>query len=467
MFDRIRLSITITAMSILGITPAVALAGGGCSWGQAKAQPAAQHQPGDILTVAGSAGDFTILAKAVEAAGLSGVLAGDGPLTVFAPTDEAFRTSLTPGQIKDLLDPANRKKLVKVLTYHVVSGRVDSHAARKAGSATTLQGQPIYAVGAPGGGLAINRANVVKADIPANNGIIHAIDRVLIPRPSIAELAAGDERFSTLLAAVKAAGLADTLTSQGPFTVLAPTNDAFAALPEGTVAHLLKEENRDQLRSILLYHVTPGFAGSADVRRMDALPTLQGGYAAVYAPSKHPSKLRIDGAKVQAADLEAGNGTIHAIDRVLMPKPSIAQTASGIESFSTLLTAVQAAGLAEVLDTKGPFTVFAPTNEAFAALPAGTVETLLEPANRDKLQQILKLHVVSGMVLSKEITDQPGMIKADSVAGLPLMIRVAGGEVRVNGATVTQADVLAGNGVIHVIDQVILPEPTMGLQHAQ
>lgn len=132
---------------------------------------------------------------------------------------------------------------------------------------------------------------------------------------------------------------------------------------------------------------------------------------------------------------------------------TIVEIAASNPSFTTLVQAVQAAGLVETLSGEGPFTVFAPTNEAFAALPAGTLETLLLPENQALLQRVLTYHVVAGEVTSSDI--QPGQVI--TVEGNPVTLDVMGGNVMVNQATVVAADVQASNGVIHVIDRVILP----------
>jgi len=133
---------------------------------------------------------------------------------------------------------------------------------------------------------------------------------------------------------------------------------------------------------------------------------------------------------------------------------TIVDVASGNPDFSTLVAAVGAAGLVETLSGEGPFTVFAPTNDAFAALPAGLVDKLLLPENKDVLVQILTYHVVSGAVMAADVTagDVP------SVEGSPITVTVEGGTVKLNdSATVIATDVMASNGVIHVIDAVILP----------
>ena len=132
---------------------------------------------------------------------------------------------------------------------------------------------------------------------------------------------------------------------------------------------------------------------------------------------------------------------------------TIVEIAAANSNFSTLVTAVKAAGLAETLSGKGPFTVFAPTNAAFAKLPAGTLDSLLKPENKAKLRAILLYHVVPGTVMSTDI--KPGAVK--TAEGQDIKLAVAGGKVTVNDATVTTADIKASNGVIHVIDTVLIP----------
>jgi uncharacterized surface protein with fasciclin (FAS1) repeats len=135
-------------------------------------------------------------------------------------------------------------------------------------------------------------------------------------------------------------------------------------------------------------------------------------------------------------------------------EPSIADVAAGNEDFSTLVAALKAAGLVEVLSGEGPFTVFAPTNAAFDKLPAGTVESLLEPANRDKLKAVLTYHVVAGKVMAEDVVE---LDSATTVEGSDVAIKVKDGKVYVDDAQVVSTDIAASNGVIHVIDSVILP----------
>ncbi|HKL56288.1 MAG: fasciclin domain-containing protein [Roseovarius sp.] len=162
---------------------------------------------------------------------------------------------------------------------------------------------------------------------------------------------------------------------------------------------------------------------------------------------------------LKAAIFTAAAGALTACAHTEAPQDIVDIAASNPE-FSTLVTAVQAAGLVDTLKSDGPFTVFAPTNAAFAALPDGTLDTLLEPANKDKLAQILTYHVVPGAVTSDQLIGQ--RMNVATVEGSNVHIDARGGKygpgVRVNDANVTSADIMASNGVIHVIDKVLLPE---------
>lgn len=265
---------------------------------------------------------------------------------------------------------------------------------------------------------------------------------------SIVEVAAADGGFSTLVAALEAAGLDETLRGDGPFTVFAPTDEAFAKLPEGTVEALLADI--PALSNILLFHVVPGRVASSDVVELSSARSASGSAFNIVLSD---SGLTVAGSSVVATDIEASNGIIHVVDEVMLP-PSldIVDTAVGNESFSTLVAALQAAGLVETLKGEGPFTVFAPTNEAFAKLPAGTVEALLKdiPA----LTDILLYHVVPGMVSADQVG---GMTSATTASGKSFSIDANTEGVYVDNASVISTDIFAANGVIHVLDSVIIP----------
>ena len=271
-------------------------------------------------------------------------------------------------------------------------------------------------------------------------------------RMNIVETAVNAGSFETLVAAVQAADLVDALQGDGPFTVFAPTDEAFAQIPAATLKSLLKPENKSTLTSILTYHVVPGRVMAADVVNLSNATTLNGQRIDITVDGD----VMIDGAKVVMTDIQCTNGVIHVIDTVIMPSTSsIADVASEAGTFNTLLAAAQAAGLADALTEGGPFTVFAPTDDAFAKLPAGTIDALLQPENKHKLAAILKYHVVSGRVYAR---DAVGAERATTLQGSPVMIGIENGRLQVNSANIIATDIEATNGVVHVIDEVILPK---------
>lgn len=277
----------------------------------------------DIVDTAVKAGSFNTLVAAVKAAGLVDTLKGNGPFTVFAPTDEAF-AKLPAGTVETLLKPENRDQLVAVLTYHVVPARVTARDAFSATHAPTVNGQKID-VNATLAGIKIDNANVVKSDIQCSNGIIHVIDSVILPATkNIPETATEAGTFNTLLAAAKAAGLVDALSGKGALTVFAPTDEAFAKLPQGTVENLLKPENKAQLAAILKYHVVSGRVFASDAIKAGRATTLQGQNLMV---SYGADGVRINDARVIAPNLETTNGVIHVIDSVILPRKLTANAA--------------------------------------------------------------------------------------------------------------------------------------------
>ena len=271
----------------------------------------------------------------------------------------------------------------------------------------------------------------------------------------IVDTAVGAGSFKTLVAAVKAAGLVETLKGKGPFTVFAPTDEAFAKLPKGTVEDLLKPENKDKLVAVLTYHVVAGKVMAADVVKLKSAKTVQGQEVTIAVANGGVS---VDNAKVVKTDIGCSNGVIHVIDSVILPKatpakPDVVDTAVSAGKFNTLVAAVKAAGLVETLKGKGPFTVFAPTDEAFAKLPAGTVESLLKPENKDKLVAVLTYHVVPGSLKAGDVVAAKEL---KTVNGKAAKISTTGG-AKIDNAGIVATDIECANGIIHVIDSVILP----------
>lgn len=268
----------------------------------------------------------------------------------------------------------------------------------------------------------------------------------------IVDTAVAAGNFKTLAAALKAAGLVETLKGKGPFTVFAPTDEAFAKLPAGTVETLLKPENKAKLAAILTYHVLAAEVAAKDVKTGSAT-TVNGQRIDLVAKD---GGVKIDGATVTTADIKCSNGIIHVIDTVILPSDKdIVDTALAAGKFKTLALLLDKADLVGALKGAGPFTVFAPTDEAFAKLPKETVESLLKPENKDKLAAILKFHVIQGRVFS-DAAAKGATVK--TLNGQELTTKSEGGKVLVGNATVTAADLDTSNGTIHVIDTVLLPK---------
>ncbi len=372
------------------------------------------------------------------------------------------------GTVEGLL--ADIPALTNVLLYHVLNGKV--MAADVLGLDgqmvdTALEGEKI-AIKIDGDKVMLNEnVGVIITDIETSNGIIHVVDAVLLPptdemaKLDIVDTAVADGRFTTLVAAVTAADLVDTLKGEGPFTVFAPTDDAFAALPEGTVEALLADI--PTLTNILLYHVAPGKLMAADVVALDGkeIPTALEGQSLKVSVMDGKVFLN-ETTEIIITDIEVANGVIHVIDAVLLPptdemaKLDIVDTAVADGRFTTLVAAVTAAGLVDTLKGEGPFTVFAPTDEAFAALPEGTVEALL--ADIPTLTNILLYHVAPGKLMAADVVALDGMEIATALEGQSLKVTVKDGKVFLNETIeIIITDIETANGVIHVINAVLLP----------
>ncbi len=265
--------------------------------------------------------------------------------------------------------------------------------------------------------------------------------------PTVAEAAAASTELTTLTSALTAAGLVSTLNGTGPFTVFAPVNSAFAALPADVVQRLLDAGNREILTKLLTFHVVPGRITAAQLQDGQTLTTVEGTTLPVTVAN---GVVTVGGARVTTADVTASNGVVHLIDGVLLGSLDIVDQAV-VRGLSSLVSAVTTAGLVSAL-RGGSLTVFAPTNDAFAAIPGGAPTT---PAG---LTPVLQLHVVGSRALSSQLTE--GQQLPTLLSGVSLTVGLTNG-VRLTGPTnsaaVSTADIVAKNGVIHVVDTVLLP----------
>jgi transforming growth factor-beta-induced protein len=304
-----------------------------------------------------------------------------------------------------------------------------------------------------------------------------------------ATAASNNPELSTVVAAVQAAGLVDTLNGEGPFTIFAPANSAFAKIPADQLDALLADPTGD-LTSILTLHVVAGERlSSADLAEVGSVATVNG-EEITFSADGDAISVNGDQATVVCADVPTANATVHIIDGVLMPgamnaadqgaalEPSgpacssipmrgegsftgmaddpAATAASNNPELSTLVSAVQAAGLVDTLNGKGPFTIFAPANSAFAKLPRADLEAVLaDPAGL--LTTILTYHVVAGEQLSSADLAEVGSVT--TVEGEELTFSPEGGALTINGGqgTVVCADVPTANATVHIIDGVLMP----------
>ncbi len=408
----------------------------------------------NIVEVASSSDDFDILTQAITDAGLTSALEAEGPFTVFAPTDEAFG-KLPSG----LLEGLTNEQLATILRFHVISGNaITSGQLQATQDVGTLLGEEILVENS--GSVIVNGySTVVNANIEATNGIIHAIDEVLLPEgfrdANVIDKAKELQSFMTLVNAVDDVDLTTTLKYKGDFTVFAPTDDAFNALPTGLLGSLTTE----QLTEILSYHVLSGEVFAGDLSAEQAPASLTG--ESIFVTKDVQGSVTVNGsASVATADVDVSNGVIHAINKVILPDAygTVVDAASKRYMFETLVEKVVEANLAGALSNSGAtLTVFAPTDEAFGKLPAG----LLDQLTTEQLAEILSYHVLPVQVASGELaaSQSVGSLTEENV-----FVTVDNGTVSVNGkATVIAPDVTTNNGIIHGIDEVILPNKFLNI----
>jgi uncharacterized surface protein with fasciclin (FAS1) repeats len=414
-------------------------------------------QSNTVVDIIVNSENHTLLEAAVLEADLAGALSGDGPFTVFAPTDDAITTLVTALGIsaEELLALPN---LGEILQYHVVTATAMAADLSDGQMITTLLGQDVE-VSVSEAGVFINNAQVTAADIIANNGVVHVIDAVLVPAPpqtTVVDIIVNSPDHTVLEAAVTAAGLVDALSADGPLTVFAPIDDAFATLLEAlgyTAEELLAYPG---LTDILLYHVVGAQALSTDLTDGQEVTTLLGQDVLV---TINENGVFINQSQVTVADITADNGVVHVIDAVLVPEPVVTTTVVDIivesDVHTMLEDALIATDLIGVLSGEGPFTVFAPTDEAHEALMAALGITLEELLAYEGLSDVLLYHVVEAQALSTDLSDGQ---EITTLLGADVQVTITGEGVFINQAQVIVADLIADNGVVHVIDAVMLPE---------
>lgn len=422
----------------------------------------------NVVEVAvGSPSLFSSLVDLVLTSGLDEALATTQDITVFAPTDEAFGGLHQSGL--DLLKTEQyRPHLQNLLLQHIVPAVVPSSAITEGLTADALNGEEVKLNILKSGGVKVNDyANVVQADVSADNGVIHVIDAVLFPdwvSNNIFTRAVSDRELTILTKLIHGLHLTRSLSFHGPYTVFAPTDEAFLesldtlGIDDGKLsAHLAA--------TLLTSHIVHGIYSAADITTFTELMTVQGEKLTFSFDGDIP---QVNGANIVSTDILANNGIVHKIDAVLIPKSvtealpdpeTVVDIAnSNLDTFSSLVDFVALADLVDPLSSTQAITVFAPTNDAFAALAAkapDVVADLLTNQWSNHLKDVLLYHVLPVEVPSSAVTD--GLV-ATALNGEDLAFSVNGHGIFVNsGSEVVIADVGASNGVIHAIDNVLLP----------
>ena len=401
---------------------------------------------------------LTTLVDLVLQADLAEALSGEGPFTVFAPTNDAFLQFLGEG---DDLATLDMDLVSSILRYHVVPGIHPASEITNGLSLPTLHGENVT-FSSMGSTSMANGQNIILTDILANNGIVHLIDGVLIPTTTgidaqnvVDVVVNNPNTFSTFLDFVVLAGFVEPLANTQGITVFAPTNDGFALLANAApsvVANLQTDEWGLHLKDFLLHHILLAEVPSNEVTDGLTVTTLND-EAITFTVNENG--IFIDpGFEVILPDVEASNGVIHVVDRALIPSwitNSIVDRAVGSPSLTTLVDLVTQAGLVDTLSGDGPFTVFAPTNEAFLEFLDGTPPSLLDI---DLVSSILTYHVVPGIYSTNQITNG---LTLTTVQGENILFSIMGGTTMVNRANIIATDILANNGIVHFIDGVLIP----------
>ena len=419
----------------------------------------------NIVEIAQDTPELSTLVGALVAADLTGALSGDGPFTVFAPTNAAF-AAVDPETLNNII--ANPALLTALLQYHVVSGDVTSGDLTNGPVQTLLSGQTVD-VNISGGMVTLNGSSkVTTADIDASNGVIHIIDEVLFPEDfyamTLAQIVAGSPNHTILLSALAKPELSGLLAAANDptadLTVFAPTNEAF----EGVLAALGKtsidEIPVELLREIVTYHILGGAVNSDQLSNGDVatlLPGIPGGPEYETVAVDITDGVKINTANVTAADLKAVNGVAHVVDAVLLPSyvaysvGTIAETVLFENDFTILAAALRKAELLETVATEPALTVFAPDNAGFVA--AGI--TSLDDVDNETLTAVLTYHVLGGVV---KAADLPASGIAETLNGNIYLGYLNQGRVLINGLTeITAVDIEKSNGVIHVINRTLVP----------
>lgn len=478
--------------------------------------PNGENSLPNIIELAETVDMLSSLLDAVDAAGagLEEALSGDGPFTVFAPTNDAFDDLLDQLEdfesLGDFDDDTEKELLAEILKYHVISGTAEFSTDLSDGDVLETLQTEMLTVNIDGSVFIQDKtedlAEVVSADNETSNGVVHIINKILLPqavldvlfpKPNIVELVVENEELSLLEEAVLKAELNDDLAAEGPFTLFAPTNAAIEELFELLGDSFSSFDDFDNiveleiLKQILEYHVVPGNITSADLAPGTQATLLSGESIEIIASGD--TFVIGDASDVDAnllnIDNLGSNGVVHIIDKILIPQevqdfldtlnpndptsgiPTIRELVEGSEELSFLKEALELTGLLETLGEEGPYTVFAPTNDTIDllfGLLGGSLSGLEDfdlDFEIDLLRQVLSYHVLPGVIASSDLAigsvdtllpeDQ---LKIDFEDGAFFLEDALGLNV-----DILITDIPAGNGVIHTIDRILVPQSVIDI----
>jgi len=423
---------------------------------------------------------FSTLVTLLEDNNLNDTLATGGNFTLFAPTNFAFE------KVSRKLDKLTPEQVVEVLTYHVVSGKALSSDLTDGQQVPTLRaGNNLTVTIKEKRGwfytwelIYINDILVIMEDIEASNGVIHVVKEVLLPDDlnpnTIADILDEYDSLSKLKGLLDTYNLTDTIKNTPNLTLIAPTNFAFEKI-EDILARFTGDDGAQEVVKILTYHVLPQIVKSGDLEDGQSYDALYPGDKVDVSITEKgwwkwkKTIIKFEDSTVFKKDIEGSNGVIHIVDSVMIPESvtipnTVVDVAVGMEKLSTLVDLLNKYNLTATLKGTGPFTVFAPTNDAFS-----DIESSLEGLNDTQVTNVLLYHVVNGKVLSNQLTNGQVVDTLYSGNTVTVSIEQKGGWrckffgygckdfVKINESDVTKADVDADNGVIHILNKVLIP----------
>ena len=408
-------------------------------------------QTDNILEIVEKSTSHTTLETAINAAGLSAALSDStAELTLFAPTDAAFE-ALPDGALTTLL--ANPEGELKNILLHHVWGSAELKSDLRNETKKTLLNENVRVNVTVDLGIYINQVQISVFDIMATNGVVHVVDAVILPPAlTVVDIVNNSEDHEMLEQAIAAAELTEALSdSTKEFTLFAPTDEAFNALPEGMLAALLGDPT-GELADVLLHHALAGEILYDDFVNESRTSLLDEKFRVNVTVDLGTY---INKAKIIVRDVFARNGVVHVVDAVILPPaPTVVDIVNNSEDHEILEQAIAAAELTEALsDSTKKFTLFAPTDEAFNALPEGMLAALLgDPTG--ELADVLLHHALAGEISYNNFVNESRTSLLDEKFRVNVTVDLG---TYINKAKIIVRDVFARNGVVHVVDAVILP----------